>query len=163
MRRSKHLARAILLLGLVLAGFFTLRAFVVPETFGEAGHFRYANLAEQRAKPVKHGGRAACRPCHETILDENQAGSHKTVHCEGCHAPVVTHADFEQRDGPSKGKIADMPRHRSWRLCARCHQRLQARPETFPQVDIKSHLEELEMEYGENVCIECHDPHSPME
>ena len=50
----------------------------------------------------------------------------------------------------------------SLELCSRCHRRLNARPSDFPQVNPRQHVEENEGEFSDNVCIECHDPHSPL-
>jgi hypothetical protein len=46
-------------------------------------------------------------------------------------------------------------------LCSRCHRALNARPADFPQVNIKQHLADLDVDLENDVCVGCHDPHSP--
>lgn len=161
MKRSKHLARAISLIVLGLACAVILRFFLVPKSYGEEGHFRFDAIAEARSVPLTHGGRESCAGCHEDNYKQNQGSKHAAVHCEGCHEPVTRHADPSKRDGPDKGKFADMPVHKTWRLCARCHQRLQARPATFPQIEVVEHVRDKGADFAEDVCFECHNPHSP--
>ena len=52
---------------------------------------------------------------------------------------------------------------RSYKLCARCHRKLDARPEKFPQVRIDAHLKEQGEALIADVCLGCHQSHSPLE
>ncbi|MEE8384994.1 MAG: cytochrome c3 family protein [Dehalococcoidia bacterium] len=81
---------------------------------------------------------------------------HRSVPCEVCHAPVTTHAE-------SGEQIAQMAVLRSYRLCAYCHQRLRARPPSFPQVILSDHVRDKGGVLVEDVCLECHDAHDPLE
>jgi len=152
---TKHIWRAVILL-LAFAVLAVIgRHFLVPETFGEHGFYRYASLAEFMSKPLVHGGAESCTPCHQEIASAKQTGKHASVSCEVCHAPLAVHASGEE-------KIADMPVDRSVRLCSTCHLRLIARPETMPQIDLHEHLElERSEPVPDMVCGLCHPPHAP--
>ncbi|MBI2434443.1 MAG: cytochrome C [Candidatus Hydrogenedentes bacterium] len=158
MEHTKHLWRAFLiLLVLGVAGIF-VRHFLIPESFGEQGFYRYTSLGEFKEKPVIHGAVGSCTSCHQEIADTKTAGKHASVSCEVCHAPESVHAAGGQ-------KIADMPTNPSHTLCATCHQFLEARPKEFPQVDVTQHLIDLGvMAKGEAIpdgaCIVCHQPHT---
>ncbi|MHC4080726.1 MAG: hypothetical protein ACYSU2_05350, partial [Planctomycetota bacterium] len=82
------------------------------------------------------------------------------ISCEVCHAPLAAHAAAGE-------KIADMPIHRSITLCGWCHQRLDARPETFPQINFVEHVTDKgggELIGQKDVCWECHEyAHDPIE
>ena len=154
LRHTKHIFRVAILLFFVVVALVLGRGLFVPDSWGEYGWYRGDSVNDHRARPVRHGGDAACAPCHEEQLDLRNAGSHATVRCELCHAPVVEHVV----DGEV---VAEMPIAPSLELCSRCHRQLNARPADFPQVNVRQHVEEMESEFGDNVCIECHDPHSP--
>ena len=81
---------------------------------------------------------------------------HRSVSWEVCHAPLATHAAGGE-------KTADMAVRRTTALCAWCHQRLAARPATFPQVALVEHVTEKGGELAEGICLECHDAHDPLE
>jgi hypothetical protein len=156
MRHDKHVFRLVFLLVLVVGGFLIVRNLFVPPSFGQYGHYRGDNLAEQRAMPIRHGGIESCRACHAGEWGEHSAGVHKSVPCEDCHAPLITHANSAEKTG-------EMAVDRSWNHCARCHRRLAARPADFPQVQVEAHLEEMGADLEREVCIACHQPHAPIE
>jgi hypothetical protein len=56
-----------------------------------------------------------------------------------------------------------MPVDRSYTLCARCHRKVLARPDKFPQVVLEQHLQEQQAAgpVEGKICLDCHDPHSP--
>lgn len=160
MLHTKHIWRAVLLLvGAAVVG-FTGRHFMIPESFGEAGFYRYDSLGDFMAKPVVHGGSASCAECHAEQATTKAEGKHAGLSCEACHGPLAGHV----KDGV---RIAPMPVNRSHELCAYCHQALKARPATMPQVDIPQHLLTLEVlspgdAIPEGACATCHDVHSPV-
>ncbi|MFC2076199.1 cytochrome C [candidate division KSB1 bacterium] len=156
MRHDKHVFRLVFLLVLAFGGVLTARNLLVPASFGQYGHYRGDNIAEQMAKPVSHGGPESCRSCHAEEYGIHSAGSHKTVPCEDCHAPLITHANADEKTG-------EMAVDRSWALCARCHRLLAARPKNFPQVQVEAHLEEMGADLEREVCIACHQSHAPIE
>jgi hypothetical protein len=55
-----------------------------------------------------------------------------------------------------------MPVHHDNDLCLNCHLQMDARPATQPQINPRQHVEDQDVEYGEGVCFECHEPHEPM-
>lgn len=152
----KHVFRVFISLVVVIVGLVLGRSFFVPDSWGEYGTYRGDNLAEQKAFPIRHAGDDACAKCHKEQGDTRALGAHKTVRCEVCHAPMSTHATVDE-------KTAEMRVQKTVELCATCHRRLNARPETFPQVDLRQHVEGWGMKYGEGVCFTCHsNPHKPL-
>jgi hypothetical protein len=152
---KKHVFRVFLLLGTVVATALVVRILLVPETFGRYGHYRAGDLGEQAAREVRHGGNDACARCHAAIKARHDAGAHLPVPCEDCHDALAAHV----RDG---AKIADMPRVKSvTRLCGRCHRDLAARRVDFPRVNIEQHVKDQGAKLSDQVCFDCHNPHSP--
>lgn len=154
---TKHVFRAAILLLAVVGSLLLGRSLFVPKTWGEFGWYRGAAVAEHRARPVRHLGDETCAMCHENEFTEHAAGVHAVVRCELCHGPLVLHANLE--DGE---KIADMPIRRTRELCELCHRRLDARPASFPQIDVREHLTAQDIELTPDACFDCHDPHSPI-
>ena len=155
-RHMKHVFRVALLLILGLVAIFLGRTLFIPDTWGDlGGHFRAANVAEQQAKPVHHGGDASCRSCHAEQFDAHQNAEHVKVRCEVCHAPLSAHV--------SEGKkSAAMPMKRNRQLCLNCHRGLVARPKSFPQIQPRQHVDDNGGDWGDEVCFECHSPHEPL-
>ncbi len=134
---------------------------MVPASFGAKGFYRYDSLAEHMDKPLIHGGRDACVSCHQTVVETESKGKHASQSCEVCHAPLSTHV----KDGQ---KIATMPSNATCQWCGICHSKLQARPASFPQIDIGEHLVKNGViaagePIPEEACTTCHDAHNPME
>lgn len=158
MERSKHIWRAAILLIAGVIFVVSGRHFLVPASFGKAGHFRNDSIGEYMEKPVMHGNDISCKKCHQDKYQSHAEGKHAVVRCENCHGPVVTHAD-------GKDKIADARVVRSWELCVFCHQPLRARPKDFPQLDFREHLLSEDVPVKANIpqkiCFMCHDPHNP--
>jgi hypothetical protein len=153
---AKHAVRAFLLLLLGLVLLVLGRSAFVPPSWGAHGSYRAANVPQQMALPIRHGGNSACTTCHDTEPAALAAGSHATLACEACHAPLAAHVQDDE-------KIADMPMRRSADLCLLCHAKLDARPAEHPQILPRAHLEELGVaESSDQVCFECHNPHSPI-
>jgi len=152
----KHVFRVAILLVVVMVGLVLSRSLFIPKSWGEYGRYRGDNLAEQKDRPVRHAGDEACAACHQEQYDTRAKGAHKAVRCEVCHAPMSTHATAEE-------KIADMKVQKTIELCALCHRKLTARPASFPQVDLRGHVEGWGMKYAEGVCFTCHsNPHKPL-
>jgi len=154
MRHTKHLWRAGFLLLLLPLGYLVLRQAMYPSSFGMTGFYRFDNLAEQRERPVVHSPVEACAACHPGQAEARQKGSHRTVNCQVCHAPMAVHV----REGR---RVAAMPLPEVPGTCLKCHRALQARPKGFPQIELGPHLREQGLELAEGVCITCHDAHSP--
>jgi len=161
MEHTKHIWRAALLLLALLLSAVVVRHFMIPESFGREGHYRYSSLTEFMAQPIVHGSRTSCADCHEEEQDAQDDGPHAPVACAGCHAPVSRHAKGEE-------KTADMPSDRSYHSCINCHQKLRARSQAVSQIETRKHLEDVGvLDPGEEIpdqsCLVCHDPHTTKE
>jgi hypothetical protein len=155
MEHTKHVFRVLLLLAAFIVTYILVRGFFVPKSFGRYGHYRYDNVLEQRHQPLVHGTVDGCRGCHEQIWAKRAKGKHAVVPCEDCHAPLSTHAAAGKR-------IAAMVKDPSYKLCVRCHRKLPNRPaavirQVVPEEHVTSQGETLQG----NVCVGCHDVHSP--
>jgi len=156
MEHAKHIIRAVLLLVLAAIVFVLGRHFLIPRTFGEYGHYRYASVEEYASQERKHGAPDACLECHDEQAKARAAGKHAHVSCEVCHAPLSTHIANDE-------KIAPMEIRRTTQLCGWCHQRLVGRPATMPQVHMTNHVVEKGGDLTESACLECHNAHNPSE
>ncbi len=156
MEHAKHIIRAVLLLVIAAVGFVFVRHFAIPASFGEHGHYRFDSVAEYKSQAPLHGAPGACAECHDEEAEAHEEGKHATISCEVCHAPLGQHIKNDE-------KIGAMPIPRSTEWCGICHQRLIARPKTFPQVVFPDHWIEKGAETTEAVCLECHDAHNPSE
>ena len=125
--------------------FLGLRAFLVPKSFGQYGHYRGDAIAEVAARPVNFAGHQACESCHADVFEKKKSGRHVHVNCEACHGPLAKHAD-DPSVQPVKLDTAV--------LCVRCHEANAAKPKGFPQVASADHSSGL-------ACDTCHQPHSP--
>lgn len=133
----------------IVAAFLVARRFMVPESFGQYGHYRGDSVAENASFETHYVGEEACLECHAGIDEVKIRSLHAPVRCEVCHGPLKEHAYNPAENVPSP--VAD-----TVHLCLRCHETNPTRPPDFPQVDPKEHRPGIE-------CIGCHDPHSPKE
>ena len=145
LKDAAHLIRLLLVVLVAMAAFAGLRSLLVPETFGEYGHFRGAVLEEIRERPIHFAGRETCASCHEEVVSTKAAGKHAVVGCEACHGALAKHAE-DPSIKPEKPNTVT--------LCARCHERNSAKPARFPQVVTKEHNTGI-------ACGDCHQPHKP--
>ena len=90
---AEHLVRVagVFLLGITL--FLCFRAWFVPKSFGQYGHYRADSITEIAALPVIHAGHETCETCHADVLEIKKAGKHAGVNCEACHGPQGKHAE----------------------------------------------------------------------
>jgi hypothetical protein len=164
MEHTKHIWRAVLIILLVPISYVVIHHIAVPESFGVYGHYRADSVKEFMDTPVIHGDRESCQSCHEKqnkeLLANKAKGKHATVPCENCHDAVSFHVKPDSKTGELV-KIEKMVIVRSYRLCAYCHEYLEARPNAFPQVKCKEHVISQDAEFSEEVCVKCHDPHNP--
>ena len=138
-----RLAAVFLVGGLAFAG---ARAFLVPKSFGQYGHYRGDALGDIAARPVNYAGHQACEDCHAEVLEKKKSGKHVHVNCEACHGPLARHVEDPASVEPAKLDTAV--------LCVRCHEANIAKPKAFPQVASADHSTGLP-------CDTCHQPHSP--
>jgi hypothetical protein len=145
MRDSEHLLRLAGVFAVGVLTFLLLRAFLVPRSFGEFGHYRGDAISEVAALPVKYAGHQTCEGCHGDPGDKSK-GKHARIACEACHGPLDKHAEDPVSIVPVKPDPA--------KLCVTCHEASAAKPKWFPQVDSKEHS-------AGAACNACHRPHNP--
>jgi hypothetical protein len=144
-----------MIIGALVLGFAVVRSLLIPESFGTYGHYRGDNLAEQMTMPLVHLESGFCTDCHQDQHKSWQESNHRTVNCEVCHGHWEIH----------NGNLKTMTAAKSNEACLLCHQALTGRPASVSQVkSFALHLAEKE-ETGTDVktCVECHDPHAPLE
>ena len=73
--------------------FLGVRAFFVPKSFGQYGHYRADAVTEIAALPEVHAGHDICEMCHSDVAELKHKGKHSGVNCEACHGPQARHAD----------------------------------------------------------------------
>ncbi len=146
-------------LGIVIAlGFgitLTLRAVLVPATFGDMGRFRAVAIDEIRAKTPVHVGKIGCLDCHAGDIPIWDKGKHATMSCESCHLPMGAHAKAQEDgtdDPTAEMKLED-------KTCLLCHEKSDARPPgVVRQVASADHHPSA---VSHKSCAGCHDPHNP--
>jgi len=144
-RDAAHLVRLVVVVLIAIAAFAGLRSLMVPETFGQYGHYRGSALEGNRQRPVSFAGRQACAECHDGVVEAKKAGKHVLVGCEACHGPLAKHAEDPSLKPVKPDAVV---------LCARCHEKNSAKPRGFPQVAAKEHNAGM-------ACGDCHQPHQP--
>lgn len=155
-RHNKHYYRITFLIGSGLVAFFVVRAFLIPASFNQFGHFRGANVEEQMDRAAHFGAKTVCAMCHPDLATQHQTGKHTSVPCQDCHDRVDVHAN------PESGEvIGTMPIQKTAQLCLRCHQQLPSRPTTFPQIGPEEHLRDMPEAHSPTICFSCHSPHDP--
>jgi hypothetical protein len=158
MNHTSHIIRFAVVLVVVIAGFFTLRSFMVPDSFGVQGDYKYgyhrgASDAEQSALPAQYKGSQKCAECHADQAAAWGAGKHAGVACETCHGNWQAHNN-NTKDKAGKDSSAA--------ACMLCHGAVEARPADFPQIaDLRKHVVEKGQAYAEGMlCVKCHNPHT---
>jgi hypothetical protein len=146
LRNAEHLVRLALIFAVGLALVLVVRALLVPDDFGELGHFRTRAIADNRLRTPAFAGRAACGDCHADAVAALAAGGHGAIGCESCHGALAGHVE-------SQGEIAPRALD-AVQLCSLCHAANVARPPIQPQVDVAAHAEGA-------ACTDCHEAHAP--
>jgi formylmethanofuran dehydrogenase subunit E len=146
MKDVDHLLRVVAVFLLAGLAFLGVRAYLVPHSFGEYGHYRGNAIAEIASLPASYAGHQTCEMCHTDIFEQKSKGKHAGVACEACHGPQAKHADDPGSILPQKPDASV--------LCAQCHEASAAKPKWFPQVVTADHA-------GGMICTACHQAHSP--
>jgi hypothetical protein len=146
-RIPEQLKRIFFLLIPLVIAFLILRSLLVPEDFGEIGHYRTSAVNEIISQEMKYAGEYICNDCHDDVGETKNKGLHKNLSCEICHGPALMHADDPDSFLPPA------PRERG--TCPVCHEYLESRPTGFPQIISASHN-------PLRACIKCHKPHDPV-
>lgn len=141
----KHLLPAFLVFILL---FSIGRRAIVPDTYGEYGHYRAASMDEIADTPLNYAGHESCEECHPEIAENKEYDVHSEINCETCHGPGLAHAQ-----NPKDIRI-HVPAGREF--CGLCHGLIEDGSRDFVnQVDITQH--HTERKY----CTDCHNPHQP--
>ena len=141
-----QLKRLIPIFIVFIAIFLIIRHFLIPESFGEYGHYRANTIEEVASQEMVHASRETCYDCHDDIQAVVDNDLHAGLSCLICHGPGLKHAE-----DPSPENIL---KQGGREFCGRCHNINAARPaEVISQVDVSTHNIEF------NECIECHNPH----
>jgi hypothetical protein len=133
-----------------IAVFLIARHFLVPESFGQYGHYRGNSLSDNAGRELVFASKPDCIDCHSDIYDMIQSDKHAKLSCLICHGPGLEHVN-----NPDASNILK----KSGRThCGRCHAINPARAAgVITQIDIASHHIEKDN------CIECHNPHKVWE
>ncbi len=144
-----QLKRLIPLFALFVLIFIVARYFLVPESFGEAGHYRFNSLEDNMDRELHYAGKMACAECHEEYYEYLSTDMHAGLSCETCHGPGLKHIEEED------AAYITVPRSREF--CGLCHAMNPTRnADVVIQVDLTDHNTEKN-------CVECHNPHIPWE
>lgn len=131
---------------IIVASFFLMRHFLIPDDFGKYGHYRASAIDETASQAIKYIGHGVCEDCHDDVVEEKNRSYHRDVMCEVCHGPSAAHVE------DPGGNQLSAPRERGY--CPLCHEYIPARPTGFPQIVSESHN-------PMKACIACHDAHDP--
>lgn len=142
----QQVTRLIVVFALIGTAFVAGRIFLIPETFGELGHYRSAALDLAASHEKKYAGRQECALCHPDVEGLRAASNHKGVSCEVCHGPAANHVAGPMDVKPVISRERDN--------CTLCHGYNPSRPTGFPQVDPMTHN-------APTACVACHSPHAP--
>jgi hypothetical protein len=156
---NAHLIKLIIALVVVGAGGIFARQFLIPESMGQYGHYRGADLEDQKNVPIRIQTNESCFQCHRPIRTIHKAGIHNTVSCEVCHGPYGDHI----KDGKVVGTLPVKKGTEITELCLRCHNKIiQARPrKSIRMVGLPEHLKEKNVRLDHS-CDQCHMVHDPL-
>ncbi len=159
MKHCNHIIRFIVVFIFIGIGFFAVRSYLVPDSFGIYGSYSYGfhrgdSDAEQASIPALYQESESCKECHEAVYRTWSNGGHAGVTCEACHGPWQAH---------NENTLDTVVKDTSVEGCMVCHVTLQARPAGFPQIDdFASHVKEQGEEVQQDMdCTFCHEPHEP--
>jgi hypothetical protein len=142
-----QLKRLLPLFAVFVVLFLVARYLLIPDSFGEHGHYRYKSVNENKEKTLHYAGKAMCADCHEERVSDLASGEHANISCETCHGPALAHANLED------SATLILPKTREF--CGLCHSFNPTRKlRVIAQVDLNDH------NVGKN-CIDCHNPHVP--
>lgn len=142
----QQVPRLAVLFAVLAVGFVVAREYLVPDTFGDVGHYRAAAVTTIVAREKSYAGHRECADCHDDIAEQRLASHHSGVACEVCHGPGAAHSEYPDEVG--------LPAPRERGFCPLCHRYDPSRPTGFPQIEPVAH-NPLEP------CMSCHDPHAP--
>lgn len=142
----QQVTRLLVVFAIIGIGFLLARHFLIPETFGEFGHYRGAALASAKAHEKKYAGRQECVLCHSDVEALRSGSNHRNLSCEVCHGAAGNHVAGPMEVKPGINRERD--------ACILCHGYDPSRPTGFPQVEPLAHN-------APTACVSCHSPHAP--
>ena len=164
--KLKHIYQVFGVVGLIIAVAVILRQFAVPPSFGSLGFFRADALEEAKEKSPRHLSEMACQKCHAKQVKLHDKDAHTKVECEVCHGPADKHISFyEESPAQTKRPVpssAKMEKPTGKESCLTCHQKLAARPSSFPQIEWEEHYRFVGVKDKSAPCTTCHSPHEPL-
>lgn len=129
--------------------FLFVRYFLIPDSFGEHGHYRFNSVDENKNKELHYAGKTLCFECHEEQAISLESDLHASLSCETCHGPGLTHSNSED----AANILVPVDRE----FCGLCHSSNSSRKKSvIVQIDLTEHNIEKN-------CIDCHNPHMPWE
>jgi len=185
----KHIFRLLVVFAVVAIVVFTAKQLLIPDSFYQYGHYRGDSVTEIASKLPKLQGSASCKECHQKEYEVWISGIHRKASrndevqgvvykygpgCEVCHTgpagnhpskepmPLsvedsvtsITHPEIKVHPANVAGRKLMLTPQEMRGVCLNCHEKLPGRPLEQKQIEIASHS-------GEEVCTNCHNPHSP--
>ena len=117
--------------------------------YDQYGFHPEKNAAAWARLSPQYADSSDCRACHADLYATWALSQHYGVACESCHGPLAAHVTAASA-GAAGAVLVTAP---STEICARCHEKVEARPSAFPQEGLAAH-------YDLASCGLCHDPHS---
>jgi len=142
-----QIKRLIPLFVIFIGLFLVIRHFLIPDSFGQFGHYRADALEEIAGKEMVFADPEDCKACHDDILEKISKSEHRGLSCLICHGPGLEHVN-----NPQTGNIVK-PGSRNF--CGKCHEYNITKPiDVIFQVDLSEHNPDFEN------CTDCHNPHN---
>jgi cytochrome c553 len=152
-----HIRRLVALLAVFALLFVAGKHFFPPKSFWAYGHYRGESVTELAATRPTYVNPESFSTVYPKEYETWATGIHKVVKCQICHmAADRSHYAAYRTSAVSRPATTALPMPADTRkLCAKCHERIAGRPDYMPQIDLASHK-------NGQVCIACHNPHSPL-
>ena len=141
-----QIKRLLLIFAVLVISFVIARHFLVPSSFGKYGHYRADAVGDVENSPLQYAGANTCADCHGDLVKRKLGSKHRTVACESCHGPALSHTTDPINIKPFR------PAGREF--CSLCHSANAARPVPIKQINPETHN-------PETPCAVCHNPHNP--
>lgn len=143
---SKHIQRLIAILVVFAMIFVAGKFFFPPKSFWAYGHYRANSVSEIAAPHPAYVNPESFSTVYAKEYESWSTGIHKVVKCQICH--ISADKTLSAATGlPMPGDTR--------KLCVKCHEKIAGRPDFMPQIEVDSHS-------NGQVCIACHNPHSPL-
>lgn len=176
-RDTRHIQILLLLLLIAGGGAAALRSQLIPKSFGQQGPFRAEALERNAGLRRVHPSDASCVRCHQAVHDERAESPHQAVRCFHCHGIGQEHIQQAEKALTSTASPVnpasewdhlfpsrvDLFTTKNRAICLSCHESVVGMPANFRAIVVKEHLETqgAENPEHEDVCLECHNGHSP--